>query len=512
MPKVRLSWQARGALALSGLLIAGAVAGVRVQAVAQQGEVVKVWDVPQIGWSRGKDYYPIACLEAALFGMDKFVSYEKLMVASGAAFRAAWRPGAYDAGSKYFYQHHPIVTGAPAGARAQVVTAPDEDGAWEIITASIDRGAPVISWAETGNQVICGYDPETGSILCRNYTTDAEDYVELPLSAAKVANYGLLPGVVGRQAPEPRGQPPAFELWVLHDEGEPPVEFDWPVILTRALNMSEWPEHQRLHSPYVCGLAAYRAWADTMRNPKAHTRVPLAGEQTVSMAESFAEARDAAAKVLEEHAYVHNAFSEAAEAYRNEAAELRGMQWLLCRNQTAPWAERKAAFNENIADEAIREQAAALAERALEHEQSALAALERALKDLAPPDEPNGEVEEAPPAAEETPTEAAPADEPAEAETEQEETEPAGPTADQLVAEGMAAKRNGDLDGAAGKFREAIQLDAEHVEAHWGLAWTLVEQTERQEAIEHFRRVVELTEEETRKRQARAAIERLQSE
>ncbi|MEA3399766.1 MAG: hypothetical protein U9R79_00840, partial [Armatimonadota bacterium] len=330
-------------------------------------EPVKVWDVPDVGWSRGKDYYPIACLEAALIGMEKDVSYHELMVASGAAFRIAWRPGAYDAGAKILYGYDPIVEAAPAaGVRAEVVTAPDAEAAWDIITESIDRGAPVISWAEDGLQVICGYDADTRNILCRTWDVDAEEYVQRPVSSARVAGYGAFPGRRAEAAP-------AYELWVLHEEGEPPQELDWPAVLRRALQMSRRPAYDRLHGRYVCGLAAYQAWAETLRNPEAHNGFPSAGLQTVSTALNFAEGREAAAEVLQQRTYVHDAFARAAQAYRSEAAEFRGTQWVLCRNRQAPWAERMEMFNENIKDEAIREEAARLIERALAYERAALA-------------------------------------------------------------------------------------------------------------------------------------------
>ncbi|MEA3403475.1 MAG: tetratricopeptide repeat protein, partial [Armatimonadota bacterium] len=108
-------------------------------------------------------------------------------------------------------------------------------------------------------------------------------------------------------------------------------------------------------------------------------------------------------------------------------------------------------------------------------------------------------------------TEAAPAEETEEPEAQQgQEAEPEGPTADELVAEGLAAKRAGRLDEAAERLRQALEIDAEHVQAHWVMAWVQVELDQKQEAIEHFRQVVELAEDEDLREQAEAAIERLQ--
>ncbi len=83
--------------------------------------------------------------------------------------------------------------------------------------------------------------------------------------------------------------------------------------------------------------------------------------------------------------------------------------------------------------------------------------------------------------------------------------------ADILVEEGMVAKRAGKLDEAVSKFGQALDEDPNNVEAHWGLAWVLGAQDEGHEAITHFEQVIQLTDDAERKREAKAAIERLKS-
>ncbi|MGC9320431.1 MAG: tetratricopeptide repeat protein [Armatimonadota bacterium] len=85
-------------------------------------------------------------------------------------------------------------------------------------------------------------------------------------------------------------------------------------------------------------------------------------------------------------------------------------------------------------------------------------------------------------------------------------------TADELVAAGLAAKQAGDLGGAAETLRQALEIDADHVQAHWVMAWVQVELEQKAEAVRHFRRVVELTGDEDLREQAEAAIQRLQAE
>lgn len=79
-----------------------------------------------------------------------------------------------------------------------------------------------------------------------------------------------------------------------------------------------------------------------------------------------------------------------------------------------------------------------------------------------------------------------------------------------LVAQGLAAKKAGQLEKAVGKLKAALAREPDNADAHWGLAWVLADQQKKQEAITHFKQVVELADDPQRKSDAQAAIERLQ--
>jgi len=73
----------------------------------------------------------------------------------------------------------------------------------------------------------------------------------------------------------------------------------------------------------------------------------------------------------------------------------------------------------------------------------------------------------------------------------------------------MNLKALGRLDDAAAKFREAIEADANNEPAHYGLAWVLALQRKRSEAAAEFRKVLELTQNPTHKKEATNALQRL---
>ncbi len=73
-------------------------------------------------------------------------------------------------------------------------------------------------------------------------------------------------------------------------------------------------------------------------------------------------------------------------------------------------------------------------------------------------------------------------------------------------------KRQGKYDEAAALYKAVLDKDANNVSAHWGLAWILAEQGKKQEAIEHFRKVVKLSKKRAWVREAKAALKRLGAE
>jgi len=84
---------------------------------------------------------------------------------------------------------------------------------------------------------------------------------------------------------------------------------------------------------------------------------------------------------------------------------------------------------------------------------------------------------------------------------------------DALLTQGLELKKKGSLNEAERKLRAVLQLDDKSVPAHYALAWTYVALKQKQMAIEHFRRVVELspTPDETKAVEAKEALTRLGS-
>lgn len=91
-----------------------------------------------------------------------------------------------------------------------------------------------------------------------------------------------------------------------------------------------------------------------------------------------------------------------------------------------------------------------------------------------------------------------------------------GADAGQLVAEGMAAKHDGDYVTARQKFEAAVAADPGNAEAHWGLAWIYAEMADsgqpsmEPKAIEQFEKFLEIGGTQEQVAEAEAALDRLQ--
>lgn len=79
-----------------------------------------------------------------------------------------------------------------------------------------------------------------------------------------------------------------------------------------------------------------------------------------------------------------------------------------------------------------------------------------------------------------------------------------------LVQAGVAAKKAHSYESAAAAFNQALALDPANVEAHWNLAWVLADQGRKAKAVEHFRRIPELTRDARMVSEAASAVARLQ--
>lgn len=79
-----------------------------------------------------------------------------------------------------------------------------------------------------------------------------------------------------------------------------------------------------------------------------------------------------------------------------------------------------------------------------------------------------------------------------------------------LISAGMSDKQQADYTAAAAKFKQALALEPNNADAHWGLAWVLADQNKKPQAIQHFQKVIQLSPDATRRSQAQEAITRLQ--
>jgi Flp pilus assembly protein TadD len=87
----------------------------------------------------------------------------------------------------------------------------------------------------------------------------------------------------------------------------------------------------------------------------------------------------------------------------------------------------------------------------------------------------------------------------------------AGETTDHY-GQGLALKRAGKMQEAAAELRLAVTENPSHADAHWSLAWVLVELGDRDEAAREFGKVIELEPDSEHSREAFRAINRLTGE
>jgi hypothetical protein len=305
-------------------------------------------------------------LQTALSGMGCPMPYDDLMVASGAAFRMAWRPRNYNYPATYLYQVDPIPLGAvAAGAqveRKQFTTAQE---AFDAAADSIDLGRPAIAWdgGEVNWQVICGYDEAKQTLFRRTINTGAAPE-ERPAECLEGPG-----GSCSARGP--------YELWLLaYDPATARVRLDWPHILAMALRVAQWPDGDRLGETFVCGECAYYSWATDLRSSTLHEQFPAAGRMTMAHAADLEKSRRCAANVLQAHVGVHPALGQAALMYDDEARCFAKVVRTLCGGTDLPTNLASSQIVEQrIREAAVREAAADLVEQGLAKDRAARAAL-----------------------------------------------------------------------------------------------------------------------------------------
>ncbi len=452
------------ALRMPALAIAACVLAVPPVA----GDPVIIEGVPSIGWDSAKYSHYMAALHAVLETLGSPIRYEELMVASGAAFATAWAPRTYSYNARCAVPEDVVVNGAAAaGARAERRSFRTPAEAWPAICESIDRGRPVIASNDSAANIICGYDPDGQKMYLNRYDVSGTEYQVLP--------FELHSGPTGAAnevifvALEPNAQPP---------------DLDCPAIIARTVQFADWPAEQKVHEHFVFGLAAYDTWAETLRTVGGRD----GSRQTQTLARVIEGARQAASTILAEHATIHDSFADAAHHYAAEVELLGGMRPTLAQGQIASWAQSFEAMSRNFPDAGVREQAAQLIELAREEEVLAVEALRVALEDLLPDRLPRSR----------TPVQPS---EPASADTE---------PAQQHYAEGLRLKQARRWQEAAVELGAALEADPNHVEAHWTLAWVLIELKDLQQAAGEFRKVIELSPGSQKAAEAQKALARLE--
>ena len=324
---------------------------------------------PPIGGHVDRCSQQVGCLWCALQVLGCPVSYENLLVASGAAFRIGWLPGQYHWGSVDVTPEDHVRTAAEAvGATIEWRAHASEADAWKTIRQSIDDGRPVLIWRGHGAHVVLGYDEPTEMLHVRNYTTPADRYDEIAFEVTKAA--------------EPQQRPDHEVCLIWYDAKQAPPELDWPLILDRAITYADWPEENRLCKSFVFGLAAYDAWAATFRQGIDKWGAENDVNLTLYMGGMLADARTSASKALDENGTLHEAFGIASGHYKAEAEILKGLPHVLAGGTISDWQAAPMAYQTSFPKPAIREQAAALVERAKAEEVQAVDALRLALADL----------------------------------------------------------------------------------------------------------------------------------
>jgi len=452
----------RRRIALVGFAILAQVAPVAADPVIIEG-------VPRIGWATGRYSYHIAALQAALSAVGLPVPYEYLMLVSGAGFRTAWRPGTYDYAVTCVYpdtDDYVLIGAQCVGAEARRERFPAAGDARRAICDSINRGFPVLAWEESGAQVICGYDAADNRMYTQGCNSATAEYDVRPFSVPA--------------SPPPFGGPNEVVLFSRPPSDAPP-DPDWAAILSRAVRFADHPPDGRIDGHYVFGLGAYDAWAQTLQGGVGDLDPAIGAAVTVTHANTLADARTAVSTALAENAALHEAFAEAAEHYLAEAAVLKGIPGLLTPlDDRLGWEERTKLMGERLANPAVRGEIVRAVEQAKAEETAAVGALRRALVDFAP-----------------TPGIQPPAGGPASRE------------AQQHYEQGLRLKRAGRHAEAAEHLGAATQADPQHVEAHWALAWVLIELNNRDGAAQAFRKVIELAPETEKAEEARKALARL---
>ncbi|MBM3500314.1 MAG: hypothetical protein FJX74_16780 [Armatimonadetes bacterium] len=342
--------------------------------VTGRAEPVIIEGGPRLSYEDGRGSQQMAPLWSALQAMGCPVSYEELMVASGNAFQFGWLPGAYDyAAIDLTPQDHFRTATEAIGARIEWRSHTYDAAAYATISASLDEGRPCLTWRgwTLGARVILGHDPDTWELYMRDFAKATPEYDTMEFSVPT--------------APPPLKRPPQEVLLLWCDPGAPLPELDLPLILERAVMYADWPLDNKLCGQHLFGLAAYDAWAETLRAGPDAAGTPTDVQITLYAVRTLVDSRQAAARFFQDYAAVHEAFPVAAEHYAAEVNRLRAVYTAFERGAPGDWMAMVKAMEAALEDPAGREEMAALIEAVKAEEVQAVDALREALADLGAP-------------------------------------------------------------------------------------------------------------------------------
>ena len=341
----------------------------RRSGVAQEPAPRVIEGVPRLGYQTGRHTPYIAALQAVLQSLGSTMTYEELMVTSGAAFATAWRPGYYEYDARALIPGDVMLTGATAaGAKVTRRNFETLDEAWDAVCRSIDEGRPVIAARRSTAYVICGYRPEARVVYVQHPDNATEAYEEQPFEGHE--------GVYG-------GLNEFF--FVEHDPATPAPETDWPGILARVVRFDQWPPSKPIRADqFYAGRAAYDVWALTLRKGPSESGVASDVRLTVTMAAVMADRRTCASTVLTEYGPLHAKLGQAAAHYAAEAALWQQMRSVLAQGKQGQSSEVMRAAEGGFTQQAVREQAARLVEQARDEDAAAANLLLDLLREWSP--------------------------------------------------------------------------------------------------------------------------------
>jgi hypothetical protein len=362
-------------LAVSGVSLAAVVALVfalvalssRRSGVAQQPGPKVIEGVPRLGYQTGRHTPYIAALHAVLQSLGSPMTYEELMVASGAAFATAWRGGYYEYDSRVLAPEDVVRNGAiAAGGMSIRRNFQTLDEAWEAVRQSLDDGRPVIAARRSIAYVICGYDPQDRTVYVQHPENASADYEQRPFEGSE--------GVYGG---------PNEFIFVKYDPADPAPEMDWPGVLARAVRFDQWPFYVRADQ-FDAGRAAYDMWAATLRRGVSENGAASDVRVTVTMAAVMADRRACAQAVLTDYGTLDQRLVEAAGHYGAEVKLWQQMRGVLAQGKQGQSSEVMKAAQEGFMQQAVREQAARLVEQARDEDKAAVNVLPDLLQEWSP--------------------------------------------------------------------------------------------------------------------------------